>query len=168
MKLERSGNVFIGYFSADGSDWQEMARMDWGPEAPQEVLVGLAVAGHPEPASDCGETTIVFDSVKITLPGQEVVFHRADPNDDGAVNITDGIYVLNYLFIGGPAPTCKESADPNDDGMVNITDGIYILNYLFLGGPAPVAPGPPGKGLPCGPDPESSKGDLGCESYTRC
>jgi hypothetical protein len=168
MKLERSGNVFIGYFSIDGRDWQEVARMDWGADAPQEVLIGLAGSAHPEPASDCGETILVFDNVKITLPGEEVVFYRADPNNDGAANITDGIYVLNYLFLGGPAPTCKESADPNDDGVVNITDGIYILNYLFLGGPVPVAPGPPGKGSPCGPDPVGSKGDLGCESYTRC
>ena len=28
----------------------------------------------------------------------------ADTNDDGGVNITDGIYVLNFLFLGGPAP----------------------------------------------------------------
>jgi hypothetical protein len=28
----------------------------------------------------------------------------ADPNDDGNTNITDGIYILNYLFLGGPSP----------------------------------------------------------------
>ncbi len=92
-------------------------------------------------------------------------FHRGDPNDDGAMNITDGIYVLNFLFLGGREPTCLESADVNDDGQLNITDGIYILNYLFLGGPEPAPPGDPAK--PCGPDPAGSP-DLGCEAYTRC
>jgi len=97
-------------------------------------------------------------------------FYRADPNNDGSTNITDGIYVLNFLFLGGPAPTCRESADANNDKGVNITDGIYILNYLFLGGPTPAAPGPPGKGEPCGLDTDApgSAGDLGCETYTKC
>jgi hypothetical protein len=95
-------------------------------------------------------------------------FLRGDPNDDGSTNITDGIYVLNYLFLSGLEPTCRESADANDDGGVNITDGIYLLNYLFLSGPEPVDPGPAGMGLPCGPDREGSPQDLGCDSYTKC
>jgi hypothetical protein len=97
-------------------------------------------------------------------------FYRGDPNNDGASNITDGIYILNFLFLGGAAPTCRESADPNNDRSVNITDGIYVLNYLFLGGPAPLPPGPPGKGAPCGPDTDAagSAGDLGCDVYTKC
>jgi hypothetical protein len=95
-------------------------------------------------------------------------FHRGDANADGAINITDGIYILNYLFLGGPSPPCKEAANPNNDVSINITDGIYVLNFLFLGGPPPAAPGP--MGSPCGtdPDPEGSAGDLGCNSYTKC
>jgi hypothetical protein len=97
-------------------------------------------------------------------------FYRADPNNDGTCNITDGIYILNFLFIGGPPPTCRESADANNDKAVNITDGIVVLNYLVLGGTAPASPGPPGKGEPCGPDTDEpgSAGDLGCETYTKC
>lgn len=93
------------------------------------------------------------------------VFHRGDPNDDGVVNITDGVYMLNFLFGNETGPLCTESADPNDDGTVNITDGVYILNFLFSGGPAPVDPGP--TELECGPDPEGSA-PLGCESYSNC
>jgi hypothetical protein len=94
------------------------------------------------------------------------IFHRGDPNNDGAINITDGIYILNYLFLGGPKPTCLEAANPNDDASINITDGIYVLNYLFLGGPPPVAPGP--TALPCGPDRAGSPTNLGCDVYTKC
>jgi hypothetical protein len=28
----------------------------------------------------------------------------ADSNDDGLTNITDGIHILNFLFLGGPEP----------------------------------------------------------------
>jgi hypothetical protein len=93
-------------------------------------------------------------------------FHRGDSNADGMINITDGIFVLNYLFLGGPTPPCLEAANPNDDSALNITDGIYILNFLFLGGPAPTEPGPMDK--PCGPDSVGSPKDLGCNLYTKC
>jgi len=113
-----------------------------------------------------------IDDVKVTVEGgvQRPQFYRGDPNNDGNMNITDGIYILNFLFLGGPAPTCRESSDTNNDATVNITDGIYALNYLFLGGPAPPSPGPPGKGAPCGPDPDDpgTAGDLGCAVYTKC
>ena len=101
-----------------------------------------------------------------TPTSAEPIFHRGDPNDDGTINITDGIYVLNFLFLGGPAPTCREAANPNDDDTINITDGIYLLNFLFLGGPPPAAPG--GMSSPCGEDPATSPSDLGCASYTKC
>jgi hypothetical protein len=91
-------------------------------------------------------------------------FKRGDSNADGTLNITDGIYVLNYLFLGGPTPTCLEAANANDDAQINITDGIYILNFLFLGGPGPAAPGPDA----CGPDPATSPTNLTCVSYTKC
>ncbi|MGQ9590003.1 MAG: malectin domain-containing carbohydrate-binding protein [Planctomycetota bacterium] len=120
------------------------------------------------PCFDCPgtvqDTNAILQALEVTGAGTGGrVFHRGDANGDGSINITDGIFVLNYLFLGGPAPACLEAANPNDDASINITDGIYILNYLFLGGPAPTAPGPPES--PCGPDPAGSPTDLGCEFY---
>jgi len=96
----------------------------------------------------------------------EPIFHRGDSDADGAMNITDGIFILNWLFLGGEDPGCLEAANPNDDDTINITDGIYVLNYLFLGGPAPASPGPVAE--PCGEDPDDSPNNLGCESYEKC
>jgi len=98
-------------------------------------------------------------------PPAKPLFHRSDANDDGRLNITDGIFILNFLFLGGPEPSCLESANANDDETVNITDGIHVLNYLFLGGPSPADPAPDG---PCGPEPPGSPSDLGCESHRSC
>jgi hypothetical protein len=99
------------------------------------------------------------------LAADEVVhgirFQRGDADANGAVNITDGIFVLNFLFLGGSAPLCHEAANSNDDAEVNITDGIYILNFLFLGGPAP--PDPHGA---CGWDP--TPGSTTCDSFPPC
>jgi hypothetical protein len=76
-------------------------------------------------------------------------FRRGDTDGSKAVNITDMIRILNFLFAGGPAPTCQDTADTDDSGGLNITDGIYGLNFLFAGGRPIPAPGPSA----CGPDP---------------
>ena len=53
------------------------------------------------------------------------------------VTVSDVVYIVNYLFKGGPAPSPFLSGDANCDGSVNITDVIYLINYLFKGGTAP-------------------------------
>jgi len=77
-----------------------------------------------------------------TCPITEPIFVRGDANPDCNVDITDGIFVLNFLFTGGPAPECRDAADVDDNGELQITDAIFILNFLFLGGTAPSPPGP--------------------------
>jgi immune inhibitor A len=60
-----------------------------------------------------------------------------DANGDGTVNITDVVYLINYLFIGGSPPNPMAAGDPNRDCYVNVTDVVYLINYLFIGGPPP-------------------------------
>jgi hypothetical protein len=88
-------------------------------------------------------------------------FRRGDSNADGAVDIADGIAVLQGLFAQGPVMTCLKSADANDDGQVDIGDGIYLLQYLFLYGPLPPAPLDR-----CGADPTADL--LTCDAYPPC
>jgi hypothetical protein len=98
--------------------------------------------------------------------GEELpVFFRGDADNNGRLELTDGVFILNFLFTGGAAPTCSDAADADDSGLVQLTDGIVVLGYLFLGGPAPSLPGPPGLGAPCGPDVGV---ELGCVQYSHC
>lgn len=71
---------------------------------------------------------------EVIVNGEQGVFVRADADRDGRINITDAIYVLDYLFRGGDEPACLDAADCDDDGRVNITDAVFLLRYLFLGG----------------------------------
>jgi hypothetical protein len=138
------------------------------PAGTEGRIVHVQILGPNQVDAPVGTIAILsLAEVEVFRGGstQEPEFHRGDPNGDGSMNITDGIFVLNFLFLGGSKPGCMESADANDDGAVNITDGIYMLNYLFLGGPAPRAPGAPAQ--PCGPDPAGSP-DLGCDAYEKC
>ena len=80
----------------------------------------------------------------VTVPG--VADENGDANADGLVDMSDAIYLLNFLYTGGPAPRplgCEPFADfhngdVNGDTRLDISDPIYILSYEFLGGAAPV------------------------------
>jgi hypothetical protein len=74
-------------------------------------------------------------------------FIRGDSNGDGTPNLSDAIFTLGYLFLGGTAPPCLDAADSNDDSSVaaakiDLTDPVYLLNFLFTGGSAPPTPYP--------------------------
>jgi hypothetical protein len=63
--------------------------------------------------------------------------YRGDVNQDGSINSADVVFLINYLFVGGPAPVPLSKGDVNCDGLVNSADVVYLINYLFVGGPAP-------------------------------
>jgi len=64
-------------------------------------------------------------------------FLRGDVNADGKINTSDVVYLINYLFISGPAPVPWRAGDVNSDGGINVSDVVYLINYLFIGGPPP-------------------------------
>jgi len=87
-------------------------------------------------------------------------FIRGDGNKDDGVDISDPVFLLDYIFKGGRVPPCKDAADANNDTRLDISDPIWLLNYLFKGGPQPSEPFPQ-----AGVDPsDDSSGSLGCDS----
>jgi C1A family cysteine protease len=63
-----------------------------------------------------------------------------DPNGDKTINVGDVVYLVNYLYKGGPPPDCEpitSCGDSNLDGTINVGDAVYLVNYLFRGGPTP-------------------------------
>ena len=91
-------------------------------------------------------------------------FRRGDVNTDGGYNIADPIYLLNYMFGGGPSPDCLDTADINDDGMINLADALYGLAAVHPGfsGMPVLIPAP----TSCGAAPSSD--NIDCASYQHC
>ena len=94
-------------------------------------------------------------------------FKRGDANASGGVDVSDAIFVLNYLFTSGAAPSCLNAADPNDDEQIDISDPLFLLFFLFAGGLAP-----PDPFNVCGPDRTPllseeicAQRGLDCQSY---
>ncbi len=62
-----------------------------------------------------------------------------DVNSDGTIDLGDAVFLMNYLFKGGPWPEPLAAGDVNGDCEVDVGDVVYLLNYLFKGGSSPVA-----------------------------
>jgi hypothetical protein len=60
-----------------------------------------------------------------------------DANGDGQISLSDVVFLVNYLFIGGTPPEPLSAGDANGDCAVDLADGVYLVNYLFIGGPMP-------------------------------
>jgi hypothetical protein len=61
-----------------------------------------------------------------------------DASQDGSVDISDVVYLISYIFSGGPAPD-RQASDSNCDTTVDISDAVYLIAYIFAGGPEPCA-----------------------------
>jgi hypothetical protein len=60
-----------------------------------------------------------------------------DANGDQTVNIGDAVFIINYVFKGGPAPEPVAAGDANCDDDCNIGDAVFLINFVFKGGPEP-------------------------------
>ncbi|MDF1544855.1 MAG: Ig-like domain-containing protein [bacterium] len=62
---------------------------------------------------------------------------RGDVDLDSRYTMNDIVYLINYLFKGGPAPSPLDAGDVNKDGLVNVADISYLVNFLYNAGPPP-------------------------------
>ncbi len=67
----------------------------------------------------------------------EFTYMCGDTNDDGAVNVSDAVWIINYVFVGGPAPEPLAAGDANCDSAVDISDAVWIINFVFVDGNDP-------------------------------
>jgi len=135
----------------------------------QEITV-TPVNGTGEPATD--------NIYVVPLPDQPDISVRPDLHEgtitivkgfrrgfinptDARMDLADVIYLLGYMFGGGPAPACEKAADVTDDGKLDIGDAIRMLGYLFKGIKPPAAPFEE-----CGGDPTPD--DLTCDMPIGC
>lgn len=82
--------------------------------------------------SVCGLDTPVV----IHAPNQAL---NGDANFSGLVTISDAVFLISYIFVGGCEPLVLNSGDVNGDCMISISDVVYLIQYIFSGGQAPQA-----------------------------
>jgi hypothetical protein len=147
VPVDEAGFVIDLTVDSEGEYAVELALADSG--CPGDITFGEATLRH----------TLTVSSGKV-----EPQFRRGDTDRSGAVELTDAIGTLNFLFLGGPAPGCPDAADADNNGVLELTDAVRALGFLFLGDPPPTDPGP----FTCGPDPAAPADGLSECVYESC
>ena len=151
MALDGSGNVYVTGGSVGSETSCDYATTKYYPNGD---TAWVRRYNRPGNGGDEASAIAVDDSGNVYVTGgsygsgtdydwatiKYVQFLRGDVNKDRDVTISDVVYLINYLFKGGPAPDPIQSGDVNCDGTVTISDVVYLINYLFRGGPAPGDP----------------------------
>ena len=65
------------------------------------------------------------------------VYICGDANSSGNIDVDDVVFIIDYMFLGGPSPVPAESANANCLEGTDIDDLVYLIDYVFKGGPAP-------------------------------
>jgi uncharacterized repeat protein (TIGR03806 family) len=91
------------------------------------------------------------NQVQVVVTRAAVRFLRGNCNTNGNLDLSDAVFSLGFLFVGGTRSSCEESCDSNSDGRHDVSDPIYTLSFLFSGGP------PPGSFPAC----ETAEGECG-------
>ena len=97
----------------------------------------VGITSHIDTANNviCGASPYLAPVV-LALP----LFKCGDSNSDRSINIGDAVYLIGYIFKGGPTPPIERTGDANCDGFINVGDVVYIINYSFKQGPPPCCP----------------------------
>ena len=134
--------------SSDGINWttiwqntSEVTDYSW-----TEMDLDISAVADNQPTvylrwtmgtTDAGWSYCGWNIDDIQVVAYEYGVVPGDANGDGNVSVSDVVYIINYLFKGGPAPDPLLSSDVDCNGNVNVSDVIYLINYLFKGGPPP-------------------------------
>ncbi len=60
-----------------------------------------------------------------------------DANRDGFIDIDDVVFLIQYIFAGGPAPNPYWVGDASMDDFIDIDDVVWLIMYIFAEGPEP-------------------------------
>jgi hypothetical protein len=63
---------------------------------------------------------------------------RGDADNNGSVNVSDVVFLIQYVFATGDPPQPELAVgDVDCSGAVNVSDIVYLISYVFADGPPP-------------------------------
>jgi len=141
----------ISHFGSTDSIWVFDNNGDGQFEARRGVYpVGYKGTSTNKPASlvagdfdNNGSADIVVgfaDTCYVALMFGEKDYIDGDADGSGFVDIDDVVFLIQYLFAGGPEPVPYTSGEVDCQGVIDIDDVVYLINYLFASGPPPNDP----------------------------
>lgn len=98
---------------------------------------GSAVTFDPQYSDQFGSSGCDLDITDSVA--DQCIFRCGDADGSGSVDISDAVYLIAYIFQGGPTPNPVLAGDADCSQSVDISDAVYLISYIFGGGPAPCA-----------------------------
>jgi hypothetical protein len=101
------------------------------------------LSGTPTQAGQISFTARVQDqaSGSINKAYSFTDYMNGDADGSGGINISDAVYIIAYIFSGGPAPSPAGRGDTDCSSSINISDAVYLIAYIFSGGATPCKSG---------------------------
>lgn len=139
-----TGQIEVWLRANDGSVPRTKVLSGFIPPLEGEIILGFT-AGTSDFTATVEVDNLVIQQAEPAEGGLQL---PGDCNQDGRLDISDGICFLNFLFLGGGPLPCGDGTvdepgnvvlmDVNGDSRLDLSDGVRIFNHLFLGGPPPV------------------------------
>jgi serine protease AprX len=131
-----------GYTTADGTSLSTpliggaaavilSAHPTW---TPMQVREAMMASGNN---SSWPNNTYGWGIPDILAAIQYSFYLTGDANGDGKIDVSDIIFIIDYLYQNGRPPSPLYLGDANCDAAVNVSDIVYLINYLYQNGPEP-------------------------------
>jgi hypothetical protein len=158
--LDSIGKTFN--YILDGSTYTDNTDVSGDGDADDIVSIPKPLAGQyivrifPEPTANPNDQytlTIRINGNQLIIPdGHEDALVSSlpavfvwtssgtlcgDANADSRFTAADVIYLVNYVFKGGPGPVVPGHGDTNCDGVTSSADIIRLVNFVFKSGTPP-------------------------------
>ncbi|MGB8658282.1 MAG: FG-GAP-like repeat-containing protein [Candidatus Zixiibacteriota bacterium] len=163
MTDPKGDSIGIGFSTIPGatfdttSDYDHDGHNDYIATLPNRLVGDYTIRVFPEPDAkvtyslgiriDGGALNMLTNFSRCPEPEVVDTYHyfavwylTGDATADWKVDAGDVVYLINYLFRGGPAPNPPQRADVTCNGIVDSGDIVFLINFLFRAGPAPSCP----------------------------
>ncbi|HOP07356.1 MAG TPA: C1 family peptidase [candidate division Zixibacteria bacterium] len=104
------------------------------------ILDGYATQYMPKFSGDMAEYTPAVEDGQVGYFGCcQGITGNINNDPDQIIDISDLVYLVNYMFNDGPEPPCLPEASVDGDifQVIDIGDLVYLVSYMFSDGPAP-------------------------------
>jgi len=141
-------DAYVTMLSSSGSSLQYSSYLggnshDYGYGIAMDSSGAVYVAGFTEsddfPTVNPYQTDQDLQDVFVTKLSGMVSF-CGDTDGSGFIDLDDVVYLIAYIFTGGPPPVPLEVGDADCLSGIDLDDVVYLIAYIFIGGPPPCDP----------------------------
>ena len=129
----------VDNYSSDKRMMASFGPLTFAPGDTEQIIIKLGVGQGEDPLSSITSLKEVLNFNPPSFEDTCCIGIRGDIDGNGNDNsFFDLVYLIDYIFRGGPAPPCPIEADLNFDGRsATALDLVYIIDDIFRGAPSP-------------------------------